>query len=414
MSAASSTIARPLMLLLAVYVVLPLGNLPGLHVSLSAPLFALLIVEAAASTQWRLRGRWAYWAAAIWAGCLLSLGANVLSGRLAAIESDEALLLARFAYWMLVFVVTAAILARAEWAPQVAVALGVGAAALAGLRLAEGALTGVWGGGNPRWLSQNDYGFGFSAFLPFLFWLAVSRRGPARWAAGLAAGAAWIAVAGNGSRSSWIAALLAALVLGTLLLMAGRFRVGLAAAFVACISTAALAVAVVPAAADSPLRRWRTLTALEHDKPFQTRLLLIEKGRRLFLESPLFGVGLGRFSKETVPVDGLSEAPWLTGDELNRRTPHNAYIKALAETGLAGAAPLAGLFLLLAVRAVPAAVRLTRRGESWAAAAVAAAAGMSVHLWTMSGLTGTGPWFLLGLAAAVIERDRERRGVPCT
>jgi hypothetical protein len=31
---------------------------------------------------------------------------------------------------------------------------------------------------------------------------------------------------------------------------------------------------------------------------------------------------------------------------------------------------------------------------------------MSLHLWTISGLTGTAPWFVYGLAAAVIERGR--------
>jgi hypothetical protein len=31
---------------------------------------------------------------------------------------------------------------------------------------------------------------------------------------------------------------------------------------------------------------------------------------------------------------------------------------------------------------------------------------MSIHLWTLSGLTGTAPWFLYGILAGVIELSR--------
>lgn len=401
-----SPILRPLFLALAVYIVVPLGDVPGLGVSLSAPLFAWAAVEAMAQTRMGLRGPWMFWAALVWLGCLLSLAVNLMSGRLISIESDEAVLLVRFAFWLAVFLVTAATVAHFRRPGQIAVALGVGAAALSLLRLAEGVLTGVWGGGNPRWLSQNDYGFGFSAFLPFLLWLAVTAKGLARGAAIAAAGAAWIAVGGNGSRSSWVAALCAALVLASTLALAGRLRVGLLSSVAACVLVLATVVSVVPSIASSPLERLDSLQTLEQDKSFRTRILLIEKGWAIFEQSPVFGVGLGRFTKVRHDAD-LRDAGWLDEDDLNRRTPHNAYIKALAETGVVGALPLACLFILLALRGAPAAIRLTRRGETWAAAVLAGAAGMSLHLWTMSGLTGTGTWFLLGLVAALIERDRE-------
>jgi hypothetical protein len=36
---------------------------------------------------------------------------------------------------------------------------------------------------------------------------------------------------------------------------------------------------------------------------------------------------------------------------------------------------------------------------------------MSIHLWTLSGLTGTAPWFLYGMLAGVIELSRRARGL---
>ena len=400
---------RVLFLAVGVYVVTPLGDLPALGVSLSAPLCALVMVEALAGTRGALYNRWTVLAALVWAGCLFSLAANVTAGRLLGVEQDEALLLLRFAFWLTFFVVTAAVLSQAEWADQVAAALGVGAALLAVLRIAEGARMGVWGAGNPEWLSQNSYGFGFSSFLPFVLWLAIRGRGFARAAAAAGVVLGWIALAGNGSRSSWIAAAAATVVLGGILLRAGRSRVSFAGTIAAGVLGVGLLLAAAPSVADAPVSRWESLNELARDKPFQTRLLLISKGLQLFERSPIFGVGLGRFAKEGSEVGGLRHAAWLTQEDLDRRTPHNAYIKALAETGLVGAAPLAALLMTLAWTAPAAAVRLARDGETWAAATVAGSAGMGLHLWTMSGLTGTGPWLLLGMAAAVVERDRRRR-----
>ena len=135
---------------------------------------------------------------------LLSLAANVVTGTTPAIGVDQSVLLLRFAYWMLVFVVVLLAVHRFRLGVNVARALAVGACVLALLRLIEAIAFGHWGGGNPQFLSQNDYGLGFSTFTPFATWLLIATRGWRR----LFAAAGWllllIAVMGNGSRSSWI------------------------------------------------------------------------------------------------------------------------------------------------------------------------------------------------------------------
>jgi len=406
----TATVRIPL-LLLAFYVTVPIGDWPGLGLSLSAPLGVLILAETLLSREWVPPRPWTSLALLLWTGLAASLVVNLLAGAFPRIATDELLLLLRFAYWLGIFVVIANRLARAEWAGQIAAALGLGAGALAVLRLVEATRGGVWGEGNPQWLSQNDYGFGFSTFTPFLLWTAFAGPRPLRWIAAVLAPLAVLAIVGNGSRSSWAAVTVGSIVLLAIGVFGRGVRIWTAAA-TAAVGLVFLGALVGQATASSsdllagPKARWNSLSRLDRDKPFQTRLLLIDKGVQLFRRSPLLGVGLGRFTKESAEPRGLPAAEWLDRDQLNWRTPHNAYIKILAETGLAGTLPLALLLGLQAWRGPGAAVRLTRRGDSWAAAAVAAGAGMGLHLWTMSGLTGTGPWLVLGLIAAAIERDR--------
>jgi hypothetical protein len=80
-----------------------------------------------------------------------------------------------------------------------------------------------------------------------------------------------------------------------------------------------------------------------------------------------------------------------------------------------GAASLFCLLAVLAWRGLWATLALARRGESWAIPVFTGFFTMSIHLWTLSGLTGTAPWFLYGMLAGVIEsrgcgsRDAGRR-----
>ena len=164
----------------------------------------------------------------------------------------------------------------------------------------------------------------------------------------------------------------------------------------------------VPGFGTSVHDRWGTLYRLQSDKPFQTRLALVEKGLRLFESRPFFGVGLGRFTAERVDLDS-SRTPWASAEEINSRSPHNAYVKVLAETGLAGTLPLVAMLAVLIITGVPASMALARSGETWSLAVMASLAGMCLHLGTLSGLTNTAPWFIFGLAAAAIERSRARR-----
>jgi O-antigen ligase len=133
---------------------------------------------------------------------------------------------------------------------------------------------------------------------------------------------------------------------------------------------------------------------------------MIQKGLRLFQSSPWIGVGVSRWTKEYIPLEIPRVLQYAGQDHFDRKSSHNSYISFLAENGLLGAAPLALLLLILVVRGYGAASYLARKGQVWAIGVYAGFIGMSIHLWALSGLTGTVTWFIYGLVAALIVLAR--------
>jgi O-antigen ligase len=179
------------------------------------------------------------------------------------------------------------------------------------------------------------------------------------------------------------------------------------------LSLAALPVAVLwfapPSWRDPVIRRVATFEALDRDKPFQARQLLNRKGILLFQQNPVFGAGLGEFAQTIVPLEIPPPLSHLSREEFDRRPPHNSYVKVLAEMGLFGASVLFCWLAFLTCRGLPAVVVHARLGETWAIPVFAGFLAMNLHLWTLSGLTGTAPWFLYGMLAGIIERQSGAR-----
>lgn len=378
------------------------SKLPVFGVSITAPLFGWIALEAAAKRGLHPPVFWMWLAGLFWLALFASLGGNLVWGDLGTIGREEIVLLLRYAFWLFVFVATAALTARAAWTPRLAGWLAIAAAVLAAMRLADE----LAGGG--RWLHQNEYGLRFSAFVPFLLALALARvRVESVVALGVVAGACLL----NGSRSSWLALTVAALAAVCLRALAGRsVRGGVVAAMLAATLLAGCAAFAPPQWSRAVAERWASLDTLETDKPFRMRLAMVEKGRRLFERQPVFGAGLGRFDHERVRL-AVAFAPWTNDETLNSRSSHNAYMSLLAETGLLGSGAFAILLCALLFGGARAACRLARRGEDWAIGAWASALAVSIHLAALSGLTGTLPWFVFGLTAGLVERER-RRTVP--
>ena len=160
-------------------------------------------------------------------------------------------------------------------------------------------------------------------------------------------------------------------------------------------------------------QRFATLQRLDEDKSYAIRQLMIQKGLRLFQQSPIIGVGAGRWVEESVPLDIPRVFSYAPQSHFDVKTSHNSYVSFLAENGLLGAIPLTVLLMILTLRGLRSSILLTRQGELWALGFYAGFVAMSVHLWAFSGLTNTATWLIYGLVAATIQlsqQDREENG----
>lgn len=403
---------RILFYVFALYMALPIIDVPLLGLSLSAPIFFVIALEVFFRPRraWLRRyRRWVLLAAALWLAIFLSALLNgILSGGV-DLDSDGLITIVRYAYWLLVFVVTAYLVSEGGLGPGVSALLGWGAFLLALLRWGEVLLygnLGAWTG--THLMAQNSYGFIFSTFAPFTFNLLVGSRGRVRWLAALANIVLWGAAAVNGSRGSWVA-IGAAVAVQLGLLLFARLRSARLPLLVvlATVALGALVLATPNPVARAVEQRFSTFNNLEEDKSYAIRLLMNQKALALFNESPIIGVGTARFRKESTPLVLPAVLQYAHQDYFDRRSAHNSYLGFLAECGLLGAVPYGLLLLTLALKGGSAAFFLAKRGQYWAAGVYAGFVGMSIHMWVINSLTNSANWMVYGLVAALIIIGRQ-------
>ncbi len=408
-----------LFLLFAANTVFPLVDVPLLGLSITAVLFALVTLEIVFRSDYlslRLHARWYLLAYAIGFAVFLSLTMNGLAANL-DFGASSILSIVQATYWLLVFIITMELVSRLKPGDvrRLSIVLGISIIAVGLLRLSEAVAFDRVGPVRRGLLSQNTYGILFSTFTPFAFVLVfLLRSAPAKLLAWAGVLLLLVAIAINGSRSSWLASTLGLTVL-TVLFLVTRPRKGLSlGGFVAvALLAGSLLVAVAPPAVIEPISaRFATLDRVEEDKSYATRELMQQKALILFSENPFFGVGRGQFRQSevqfdlTVAVEAYGRNP---SKDFNRVASHNSYAQWIAELGLAGTIPLAILLVLLAVQGLRASIALARSGEIWSLAIYAGFIAMSVHLWSIDNLQTTSTWFMYGLVAAMIEYQRYPR-----
>ncbi|MDA1313253.1 MAG: O-antigen ligase family protein [Acidobacteria bacterium] len=401
---------QTLFLCVAAYLVAPLLDVPYWELSLSAPVLILLMTDAALRQGFGIVQRFLGWilvGAAIWFGQFVSLGANV-GGMGDAVVTDAFLWLAKYAFWVAVFLLGAVTVARSDVGNRLAKVLAAAVIVLGLLRAGEGVLFGALGNAKSLLLEQNDYGWAFSTFFPFAVWWVFRGSLRWRWAAVLGLFVLCVAIAVNGSRASWVAVVIGtALTLTCLFLWSSVDRARNGLLLVLTTLVLGLASTALPSAWTKPVEeRWQTLTRLDRDKSYAVRSLMVDKALRLFEGSPWFGVGVGRFRVETVDLELPPVLSTFAASSYQHRSAHNAYLGLLAESGIVGAAPVITLLLILGGWGVWAVRGHALRGETWAAPMFAGFAAMSVHLALLSGLTNTATWFVFGLVAGLIHRER--------
>ena len=408
---------RNLFYLCGVFVVLPFFDIPFIGLSITAPLILPVIYYAffQCAKPWvrKYRG-WLLIAMAIWVGMAVSFVANGPWFGAREMHAVEFAYPVRYFYWLLVFVVTAYIASDFRIQRRLTTILAASVVVLAGLRCFEGIVLGKVGAWtNTIFTTQNNYGILFSTFTPFLFVVFLGRGflPKAFCVGGLLA--ILFACAINGSRGSWVAIALALAVFCSLAFVS---RPSASLRLIVPVGFAALALVAILAGSarvrEAVLSRFKTFDNLEMEKSYMFRQVMNQRSMKIFSESPLWGVGPGRYENVYVALEMPAVFRGRADDNFMRKSAHNSYLSFLAEGGLVATLPLAVLLVILAVRGAWSAVALNRRGERWAFGVYASFIGMSVHFWVMSGITTTAPWFLYGLLAATIvlaARVRKQR-----
>lgn len=399
-----------------IYLVIPIIDIPLLGLSLSAPVMFLVFLEVFLKSNASLNRcrRWLHISYFLMLGFLISLVGNAVF-RGIEIGDRDILTLIRYGYWITAFLTTSVIISTNNFLIKIGPIIAAAIVILAILRLYEAVAFGRWGAWtNSQFLTQNSYGIQFSTFFPFALIPPIILKGWKRRLSIVALFATIIAVAGNGSRSSWIAVVAGAILFVALYVFAYRTNAAtFSVRLTSIIAGLLLIVVMLPQDLMDPiLSRMSTFDSLNTDKSYMIRELMIQKGLRLFEESPLLGVGVGRFAVSTVPLDIPDVLDYANQDRFDNRSAHNSYVSLLGETGLIGIFPFIILHLGLFIRGLPAAIGLSRSGNPWGIAIFCGYVGMSLHLWSLSGLTGTAPWYIYGLVAGMIEYEQYTRAYP--
>jgi len=393
----------------ACYLVLPLVEVPLLGLSLSAPIFffvALYCIFKPPQPWPPAIQKWILLAVLIWSGIFLSTLINGILRSGSGMDTETWTLLIQNAYWLLTFVITSYFASRANMLERTAKLLGWAVFALALARLFEAV---IWGAVNTyesvtRLLTPNEYGFLFSTFFPFLLAPLFAVKGANKFLPITRVLIVAVAVAINGSRSSWISVAAGTIFFTLLIFFLQSRKVGMAIFLLSLLLVSVVyGLNLLPEPVQSAISlRASTFQNLEQDKSYVFRELMLQKGLKLFEESPLIGVGASRFRKESVELELSGVFKLYSQSSFDRKSAHNSYVGFLAESGLIGSLPLLVLILMLAFKGLKAAISHARREDLWALSVMASFVGMSIHMWTISALAGTVTWFAYGLVAALI------------
>lgn len=402
-----------LLLLLTLVGLMPISfqflEVPGIGISLSTVVFVALLV-AVAMVPKCCRGPGGRGLVVLgiilWLGMTLSFIPSLFAG-FDDLTPKQLLMPAYAGVWIGMMLVTAYLTSWPSVGRKVTYVLAGGIVFVAVLRCIEAFVFHRIGSANaPTLMTQNNYGLQFSCFTAFAITLALYTRGSRRALMLAAVAILLAAIMLNGSRSSWIAVTVGLIVIfiGTMQVQR-KVALGAVAAMVSLVGLSVVFMVVVNPG--GTIERALTFKNLEGDKSYMARVVMNRKAMTLFKQHPLTGVGYGKFSETWADLDMPDVLRHKSQTGFNTKNAHNGYLSLLAETGIVGTIPFAGLLVILLFYGGYAVwIDLRAHQNVWALASYAAFVSMSIHLWTIAGLTSSGAWVVYGLAMGSIIRHR--------
>ena len=146
----------------------------------------------------------------------------------------------------------------------------------------------------------------------------------------------------------------------------------------------------------------------ERDKSWLVRKTQVDKGVDLFKRYPLTGVGWGHFRYVRGDID-VAQYKYLKREYDSyalTRSSHNTYMQVLAEMGLVGFIP----FILIQIYIVCCISFSLLKAKSIAEVLPLGISllGIAIYFWTISSITGTVWYFVVGLFAGAVANERKK------
>lgn len=414
------TVSRPIpkwvryfLYIFSLYLVLPVIDVPLLGLSISAPIFFFIAVFCIIKPPYPWFRRYSNWiilAVLIWFGIFISTTFNGIFSQGVNISGGGVLAILRFTYWLIVFVITVFIASQENLIQKIAELLGWGVMFLALIRWGEIILFGnINAIGNTYLFSQNTYGFQFSTFSPFILMLIPKYRKGKRIFYLIGLILVWTAAAINGSRSSWVAIGIGFALY--LLLILRHHPKKIIAPLLSVIfvgGATALLISSFPDISTAFMNRFSTLENLDADRSYATRVVMNQKSIKLFLSSPIIGIGATRYRQESVDLEIPDVLKYVSQEKFNQTSAHNSYLSFLAENGLVGIIPLAILIITLGLKGYRRIKNLLSSNQYWSLAVFLSFIQMSIHMWTLATFSNTEVWFIYGLMGALIMTESKK------
>lgn len=410
--------AEKLFLLIVLFTTLPFIDIPFIGLSITAPLVYFLTLELIfrkSRKGVKVTG-WILCLSSIAIGVFLSSFVTGFSDREAGFSKNDLVFLIRYTYWILTGYVTLKVMSkRPELGENVVRVAVAGAFILVLCRWFEGVFWGKVGAwSHTKILTENTYAFIFSTFGPMFIAMVIQVKGRKRLFYITALVLLWGAIFINGSRSCWIttAFALTAFIAFRYLVNPLNIKtyIKIAAAIIVLLVGLAVSFQYMPTSVkESFMARFSTMEDLENDKSYQIRVLMRQKAVKVFKEHPIFGCGPARFKQTDVYLDIPPVLRYGGQETFMRRSAHNSWLQFLAETGLVGNIPFYIFLFLITFKGFFSVIRLARQKINWPMGVYVGFLAMSIHMYTLSGITNTHVWMMYALVASLISLDKAIR-----
>jgi O-antigen ligase len=397
-----------ILLLYIFFITVPFFDVPGIGISVTMPLMGLLFLELTLKSSHISVApykKWFIWCYIFAAAVCLSLAVNGFIGDSAdTVAQNDLFNLFSYLYWLVSFyVLIVMVTAYPALLEKVVAVMALGIIVMG--------VVSIYNSSTPNGtFYQNEFGVQFTTYAVFAMYMAFLGPSKTRRLSVVGLGILVVAIGYNGSRTSFLTVTVALALSFGLILMGHKNRSQILRRVVFAALVFGLVIPFIPPSwVDRFTTRVETLDSLDTDKSYLIRLLMIQKAERLFIQSPVFGVGIGRFRYTAVELDLGQQLSYGTQQHFNKKSSHNSYLSLLAETGLVGAVPFGFMLLALAVGGLKAVLSGMKRGEFFYIPIYVSFIVLSIHLWALSGLTNSSTWATYALVAGIIARENKIR-----